>query len=176
MKQPGYSRHVLVVLLVAFLLASVVFETAAVVKAKPTRSVSPFALTALVSPNGTYTLTAQAPAWTFGGKIGHPLTNITTTTGSDNIDSYQETDFNYIDKTGASRGGGIRTYDDQPSVMFIDSYLAAASNNSPFPHLTTYPQNLYHLTYRYAFAQPTFQGYGVDSPWLFFDAQANTFG
>jgi hypothetical protein len=95
--------------------------------------------------------------------------------GSDNIGSYQEIDFNYVDKNAASRGGGIRSYINKPIAMFIDSYLSASTNNAPFPHLTAYPGNLYHLTYSGIFAQGTFTKFGFDSPWLFFDAQENTF-
>jgi hypothetical protein len=124
---------------------------------------------------GAYTLVSQTPAWTFGGSVGQTLTNLAVNTGRDKIGSYQEIDFNYVDKNAASRGGGIRAYNNKPIAMFIDSYLSASANNAPFPHLTTYPGNLYHLTYSGIFAQEKFTHFGYDSPWLFFDAQEHTF-
>jgi hypothetical protein len=135
---------------------------------------SPF-ITISVAQTGAYKIASSSTNWTFAGTVGHPLSGISKSSGTDSIDSYQEISFSYVDGTGASRGGGLRTYATRPAVLFIDSYQSAASNTSPFPRLKTYPQNLYHLTYRYAFAQPTFVGYGADSPWVFFDALKNTF-
>lgn len=154
----------------------VLFGSITAVKAASTDSSlsSPY-ITVSVAPSGAYTIASQTPGWTFGGNIGQALTNITTIAGSDNIGNYQEIDFNYTDNTGASRGGGIRTYNSKPIVMFIDNYLSATSNSSPFPHLTSYPRNLHHLTYVYAYSQPSFTKYGADSPWMFFDSKANTF-
>jgi hypothetical protein len=154
----------------------VLFGSVTAVKAASTNSSisSPY-ITVFVDPGEAYTIASQTPGWTFGGNIGQTLTNITATSGSDNIGNYQEIDFNYTDNTGASRGAGIRTYNSKPIVMFIDTYLSATSNSSPFPHLTSYPGNLYHLTYVYAYSQPSFTKYGADSPWMFFDSKANTF-
>lgn len=161
--------------LATFLLSSVCFGTHNLVKAASPISISSPYITVTVYPGGAYTIVSQTPAWTFGGGIHQTLTNLAVNTGSDNIGSYQEIDFNYQDKNGASRGGGIRAYNSKPVVLFIDSYLSATTNSAPFPHLATYPANLYHLTYSGIFAQETFTNFGFDSPWLFFDAQGNTF-
>jgi hypothetical protein len=103
------------------------------------------------------------------------LSNIVVNTGNDGIGNYQEIDFNYIDSNSANRGGGIRAYNSNPIVLFVDSYLSTAPNTTHFPQLSTYPANLYHLSYQYAFAQYTFTKFDADSPWIYFDGQGNTF-
>ncbi len=126
-----------------------------------------------VQPGGAYSISAQSPDWTFSGNIGHVLTNIVMHRGSDTIDSFTEITFNY--QAGSSRSGDIRIYDSKPIVLFTDTYLADASNNTPFPHLTTYPQHLYHLSYAGAFAQYTFRSGADESPRLYFDDHYNAF-
>ena len=71
-----------------------------------------------VNALGAYTITSQTPAWTFGGNIGHILTDITVHSGSDTIGIYREIDFTY--QAGASRGGSIRAYEKKPIVLFTD--------------------------------------------------------
>ena len=158
----------------AFLLSTILFTTAQV-KAAGSVSLSTPYVTVVVTDVGGYTITAQAPAWKFGGNIGQTLSNVVVNSGSDTIGSYQEMDFSYQDLSGASRGGGIRAYNSKPIVLFIDNYLSAASNSSPFPHLTAYPKGLYHLTYKGAFAHSSFTNYGADSPWMYFDNAANAY-
>jgi hypothetical protein len=103
------------------------------------------------------------------------LTNIAVNTSSDGVGSYQEIDFNYVDSNSSSRGGGIRAYNSKPIVLFVDSYLSKAPNTTPFPGLSTYPANLYHMDFQYAFAHQTFKAFVADSPWLYFDALGNSF-
>jgi len=158
----------------AFLLSTMLFTTAQVKAVGAVSLATPY-VTVVVTGVGGYTITAQAPAWKFGGNIGQTLSNIVVNSGSDTIGSYQETDFSYQDLSGASRSGGIRAYISKPIVLFIDNYLSTASNSSPFPHLSTYPKGLYHLTYNGAFAHPSFINYGADSPWMYFDNAANAY-
>ena len=135
-----------------------------------------------VDPSGPYSITVQDPAWVFAGDVGQPLANIVTNVGSDNIGPYQEITFSYSvsdSATGApatvARQGGIRTYCNKPVVLFTSTYADAASNTAPFPQLTAYPQGLSHLTYNGGFGHFSFSQFGTDSPWLFFDADANAF-
>lgn len=169
------SRRLLYILLVAALLFAVVMGSRRIVQATKPESISTPYVTINVTAKGGYTIVSQSPAWTFGGNVGQSLTNITVDTGSDGIGSYQEVDFNYVDKNSASRGGGIRAYNAHPVVLFIDSYLSTAPNTTPFPQLGTYPNNLYHMSYQYAFAQHTFSKFEADSPWFYFDKQGNSF-
>lgn len=159
---------------VLFFVTGSLGSTALVRAATPTSISSPY-LTVTVKATGFYTILVQSPAWTFSGRIGHPLSNITVTSGSDGVGPYQEIDFNYVDSNSASRGGGIRAYNSCPVALFVDRYLSTAPNTTPFPKLSTYPANLSHLDYQYAFAQYTYTKFAADSPWIFFDGQGNTF-
>jgi hypothetical protein len=168
-------KHLMCILLAAVLLISVVIGSSTIARAATATSISTPYMTVTVNTGGAYTIVSQSPAWTFGGFTGQSLTNVLVNTGSDGIGSYQEIDFNYIDKNSASRGGGIRAYTSTPAVLFIDQYLSTTTNTLPFPRLTTTPHNPYHLSYRYAFAQYTFSQYGTDSPLFSFDGQGNSY-
>lgn len=145
-----------------------------------------------VDSSGHYTITVQDPAWLFAGDVGAPLADIDVRQGTDTLGDFQEIVFTYsIDARATmsapsihqgrgfpprSRQGGIRTYRDKPVVLFTITYLDDAANIAPFPSLASYPQNLFHLSYKEAgFAPYTFGQLGPDSPWLFFDANANAF-
>jgi len=97
-------RHVICLLIAAFLLSTFWFGDRNLAKAATQISISSPYLTISVNPGGAYTLVSQTPSWTFGGKVGRTLTNLAVNSGSDNIGSYQEIDFNYVDKNAASRG------------------------------------------------------------------------
>ena len=175
MKQFFLSRYFIRTVAAILLLAAVGLESMQAVKATGSTSISTPSVTVTVNPDGAYTIVSKTPAWTFGGTIGHSLTNIKMQSGSDHIGSYQEIVCNYQDGNKSSRGAGIRAYNAKPIVLFTDSYLSATPNNSPFPRLSTYPATPYHLSYSGIFAQATFSNFGFDSPWLFFDAHENTF-
>src|SRR5215470_2912975 len=101
MRQILSSRYALRLLLAVSGVSIVLFGSITAAKAASTNSSisSPY-ITASIDPRGAYTIASQTPRWTFGGNIGQALTNIATTTGSDNIGNYQEIDFNYTDATG----------------------------------------------------------------------------
>jgi len=132
-------------------------------------------LTVTVSPGGRYTITARAPAWTFGGDIGHPLTHIVVTSGVDRVGAYREIAFRY--RAGSERSAGIRVYAARPVVLFRLTYLTNAANAEPFPTLTTSPRNLSYMSYSGPFGHYRFDpgglGGAADSPRLLFDAHAN---
>jgi len=132
-------------------------------------------LTVTVSPNGRYTMTARAPAWTFGGDIGHALTRIKVTAGVDRVGAYREIAFRY--RAGSARAAAIRVYAARPVVLFRVTYLTNAANTEPFPTLTTSPRNLSYMSYSGPFGRYRFDpgglGGAADSPRLLFDAHAN---
>ena len=130
-------------------------------------------ITITVNTSGSYTISVQSPAWTFGGNVGHTLSNVMVNSGTDSLGSYKEITFQY--QGSVARSSGIRTYSSRSVVLFSTTYLAAASNSEAFPTLTTYPQNPYHLSYNGTFGVYGFNLSGADSPWLFFDGQANSF-
>ena len=130
-----------------------------------------------VSPSGAYTITSRAPAWTFGGNIGHALTRIALTSGRDGIGAYKDVAFQY--RVGAARRGAIRVYAARPVVLFRVTYLERSANTEPFPTLTTYPRGLSYLSYSGNFGHYRFDPGGLggasDSPRLLFDKRADAF-
>lgn len=136
----------------------------------------------MVDPSGTYSVKVQDSAWVFAGDIGQPLADIVMRTGTDNIGAFQEITFSYYSvggslagDAGVARQGSIRTYCNKPVVLFTSTYQDASSNIAPFPQLTTYPDGLFHLTYRDIFGHFDFSQFGGDSPWIFFDGDTNAF-
>jgi hypothetical protein len=126
-----------------------------------------------VQANGAYAVNVKNPAWNFGGNVGEPLSEIKSRDGHDSIGDYREIGFKYPE--GGKRQGTIRVYQNRPVVLFGVKYLEAAKNQKPFPNLTEYPRGLHHLTYNGQFGVYSFENFGSDSPWIFFDSAANAF-
>src|SRR5580658_9836620 len=94
-------------------------------------------LTASVSSNGSWSVTAPGPAWQWSGATGAPVSSGRTDTGTDNLGGFQELVFNYA--IGASsRSASIRVYSARPLVLFSITYNNTAANVSPFPVFNTY--------------------------------------
>ena len=131
-------------------------------------------LQASVSSSGAWQVAATDYGWTFSGSVGTAAEDITTGSGQDALGTYTQTTF--TSQSGA-RQGGIRVYAGSSVVVFTDTYVAAAANSAPFPTLTGYPELAHQVSHQGAFGEyqlNTFEGAG-DSPWLFFDADGNTF-
>ncbi|MFL5307636.1 MAG: hypothetical protein ACJ8F1_20620 [Polyangia bacterium] len=127
-----------------------------------------------VDATGKYTVTFAHPAWTFAGTLGAPATAVMTTAGSDAVGAYHETTFSY--SNAGTRNGRIRAYDQLPVVVFGETNPASASNIRNFPVLSTLPTTAYHVAHDdIEFAPYTMSGLTADSPWTFFDANANAF-
>jgi hypothetical protein len=127
-----------------------------------------------IDAQGRYTVTFPRPAWTFGGSVGVAPSHVTNGTGSDRLGAYSEVTFAYADP--AAKTAGIRAYLGAPVVLFTVSYDAASPNTSPFPKLSTVPSVPYHLTYGdVEFAPYSFSKLTADSPWVYFDGEANAF-
>jgi hypothetical protein len=128
-----------------------------------------------VDPSGTYRITFQNPAWTFAGSLGAAALGIQQTTGVDGAGAYHEVTFAFTDTSAKS--GSIRLYDAKPAAILTETYVAAASNDgTPFPTFTSYPQLPYHASYGDAeFSPVSFGTLTADSPFVFFDANANAF-
>lgn len=131
-------------------------------------------LTASISNNGAFAVSIPNPWWTWGGTVGTAVSNARIDTGTDNLGGYQELTFDYAVGV-SSRSGSIRAYGTRPLVMFAVTYLNGSANTAPFPVFSSYPQNLLHLSYNGEFASPTLAVLVPDSPWIYFDAGANTF-
>ncbi len=138
-----------------------------------TVSQSSTGLSLTVSPDGRYAVQSQTPPFRFGGNLGTPLSELGTGAGMDNLGSYQEIAFHY--SSSGQRAASVRIYAEKPIVLFSVTYLEAAPNAARFPSLTDYPSQLFHLTYAGIFGAHRFGVFAQDSPWVFFDAAANTF-
>ena len=125
-----------------------------------------------VDSSGTYDITVSYPAWRFAGTIGHALTNVIVASGLDAVGPFSEIDFDFT--AAIARHASIRAYANQTSVLFTLSYPNAGSP-IPFPSLSQYPTGLNHVAFSGTFAPPTFNNLTDDSPWAFFDSNANTF-
>ena len=125
-------------------------------------------LTASVTPEGIYQVTASDFQWTFSGATGQQLKNTTVSNGSDAIGSWVQISFAY----DPSRTSSIRLYNESPVVLFSTRYGADSPNQDPFPHFTTYPQGLLTFSYN-GLWNPSFGMLSKVSPWLLYDSQAH---
>jgi hypothetical protein len=130
-------------------------------------------LTVSVDPNGTYDIVAPEQGWHFDGAIGVALSNLSMGSGADQVGGYSEISFDF--QSDAPRHAAIRVYNNTPAVLFTAIAGTGAPNTFSFPDWTSYPQNLFLLTYAGSFAPPLFGGSASDSPWILFDSARNTF-
>jgi len=131
-------------------------------------------LTISIAVDGSYNINSADPAWSFAGSLGVTPSNLSAVAGADHIGDYTEFQFHYA--TSAPHLAGIRLYTNQPVVLFTDTELADSPNDLAFPHLTSYPTNLYHEGFSsVAFSQRTFSQFPSDSPWVFFNTNFDCF-
>jgi hypothetical protein len=126
-----------------------------------------------VDARGVYTITARRPAWTFTGAIGRPLSNLAMQAGNDQLGRYTEASFSY--GAAASLRAGIRLYATRAAVLFTLRYLTPNAAPVRFPVLSTYPRDLFHLTYNGHFAIYNFHDLSPASPWLWFNRRDDAF-
>ncbi|HWD91443.1 MAG TPA: autotransporter-associated beta strand repeat-containing protein [Verrucomicrobiae bacterium] len=131
-------------------------------------------LTIGMGADGSYNINSTDPAWSFTGNLGVTPTDLSAVAGTDHIGDYTEFQFHYT--TSVPHLAGIRIYTNQPVVLFTDTELADSPNDLAFPHLTSYPTNLYHEAFSsVAFSQRTFSQFVSDSPWVFFNTNFDCF-
>jgi hypothetical protein len=130
----------------------------------------------LVEPSGHFEVRTSTPPWVFGGDVGRPLTRLRLVDGRDGIGTYQEIAFDAV--SAQAPGGSIRAYRGSSIVLFTTEYRVTTSTPDDFPRLRTYPNLPFQLSYRtLPFAPYQFNSVAdaADSPWIFFDQQANAF-
>lgn len=128
-----------------------------------------------VDAQGNYSITFTDPPWVFAGSLGVGASQIATASGTDATGSYHETTFAFTDSS--SKQGGIRLYDQLSAAVLTETYVTAATNaGAPFPTFITYPRVRHHLSYGDTeFAPVGFGTLTADSPFVFFDDDANAF-
>ena len=92
-----------------------------------------------VAPDGSFLITTQNPAWTFGVTVGVPLDEIASSDGRDGVGTYEQLSFQYS-LNGISAAASVRAYRTRPVVIFSTTLLSAAKNGPLFPRISTYPQ------------------------------------
>jgi hypothetical protein len=128
-----------------------------------------------VDGDGTYEVTTRSPAWRFAGSVGLPFADVVARGGKDRVGEFREIQFRYQPATAAKRLGAIRVYKHRPVVVFKLAFLTEGKTSEKFPALSSYPRDLHHLTYTSTFGGFSFERFGTDGPWVFFDDRANTF-
>src|SRR5438874_2365866 len=131
-------------------------------------------LTASLSSDGAYSVRIPNLGWQFSGALGPGASNGRIANGSDAPGDYEELSFDY--GTGvAKRSASIRAYTGRPLVIFAVTTDIASPNIGAFPTFSSYPSNLTHLSFNGLFSHQAFGALQPDSPWVYFDASANTF-
>ena len=131
-------------------------------------------LTVSLAANGSYTIYSTVPSWTFTGSLGTAPANVIAVTGADGIGDYNEFQFQYA--ASVLHQAAIRIYHGQPVVLFSDTCLTGSANDLAFPHLTSYPTNLYHEAFNSTYFSPrTFSQFASESPWVFFNTNYDCF-
>ncbi len=130
-------------------------------------------VSATLATNGTWSISIPGSGWRFGGSVGSSVSAATINTGVDDQGAYQELAFLYSVSTN-SRNASIRVYAGSPAVLFSVTYNGVSPNISPFPVIAAYPA-IPHLSFDGEFSAPDFTNLHADSPWVAFDAAANTF-
>jgi hypothetical protein len=128
-----------------------------------------------VDGDGTFEVTTRSPAWRFAGSVGSPLGDVVARGGKDRAGEFREIGFKYRPAKGAKWLGAIRVYEHRPVVVFKLVFPTAGKTSETFPALSSYPRDLHHLTYTSTFGGFSFERFGTDGPWVFFDDRANTF-
>ena len=126
-----------------------------------------------VDPSGHYEVHVHAPDWTFGGEVGHAVTNIKESDGHDALAGFQQVDF----EDGA-RTSTIRVYQQPRVALFTTTYTSDSPSTDAFPRLTSLPDLPYRLSYQdtpFSPYQLNRLSHADDSPWLFFDASGDGF-
>ncbi len=158
-------RHVALSLLCLLMLLSPLYADGTTVQGAQGMVVS-------VDSSGTYDIVLANPAWHFGGSLGHPMLNISTTAGTDSVGPFSEISFDFT--AAITRHAAIRAYTNEAAVLFTLNYPTAAPCVA-FPSFNQYPAGLKHIAFSGTFAPPTFDKLPEESPWAFFDSSANTF-
>ena len=128
-----------------------------------------------VAEHGAFEVRTSTPPWTFGGNVGAPLATLAPQRGRDLAGDYQEVAFSYERPGGAVRRGAIRAYERRPVIVFELAFVSAGKTGEPLPSISSYPRDLHHLSYTSTFGGFSFERFGADGPWIFFDDLANTF-
>ena len=86
-----------------------------------------------VDVGGAYDIQVTDPAWSFGGNVGVPISNLATVTGSDSGGDFSEITFDF--QTDAFRHAAIRAYQNRQEALFTLSCPYGSPNTAALPAL-----------------------------------------
>lgn len=123
--------------------------------------------------DGSYSVSINGPVSRLTGSLGAKPANARISSGTDSLGAYSDLAFDYTIGT-SQRSGSIRAYSKRPVVLFTQTFQNASANAQPFPTFAALPKTLLHISYSGFFGTPVFTYFGADSPWVYFDGDANT--
>ncbi len=127
---------------------------------------------ASIGDDGSYSVTLTAPVSRLTGSLGVKPANARISSGTDTVGAYSDLAFDYT-INASQRTASIRAYTTRSVILFTQTVHNASPNTNPFPTFAALPSNLLHISYSGFFGTPVFSYFGADSPWVYFDADAN---
>ena len=124
---------------------------------------------------GEYTIVSKQINWKFRGSVGHELSNIIKTQGSDALGNFKQIRFDW--SSDIPYRGSIKWYEKIPVVLFALT-LSENLNSGPeaFPSFTEFPSGMNEFSFKNGtFAPPQFKLNETSTPWLFFNKKMNSF-
>ena len=109
------------------------------------------------------------------GRVGAPISDLTSTKGRDQAGNYQQFAFAFEGPRNRARRGIIRLYDQRSIILFEHEFVDAGTCDEAFPIISDYPGGLHHLAYTGTFGGFSFTRFGTDGPWCFFDDNGKCF-
>jgi hypothetical protein len=143
------------------------------VTVSPVAAQAAAAIDVAVDPSGHYTVRFASPAMTFGGDLGVAPTAVRTSDGHDALGDFHLVEFEY-----SGRSSSISAYPERGAVVFATTYTPGNLSARAFPVLSQLPALPYTLSYHdspFSPYQLNTLDQAADSPWLFFDANADGF-
>jgi len=128
----------------------------------------------LDAASGRYEVESGELGWAFAGTLGAAVSELEVHEGRDRLGSFHELQFRW--RQGLSLEASIRTYADEPVVLFSVTSAAAIADAAilRFPRFTELPQDLRTFSYQNReFAPPSFTLEENGTPWLLFDARGS---
>ena len=116
-------------------------------------------VTATIQENGSFSITVDGFEAPFTGKLPSGIHTVTQNGGVDGLGPYTE-----VIATTANGVSSIRVHANAPAILLTN-----------IPEIASYPALPYQLGYNGIFALKTFNTFPPYGPWVFFDAQRNTF-
>ena len=125
--------------------------------------------------SGRYEVRSRELNWTFAGRLGDSVSDVSVKNGQDRLGAFRELRFSWRHEVPLD--GSIRTYVNRPVVLFGIASTDPISDGGAilFPRFTEFPKHLHHFSYKNdVFAPRSFTLEETGTPWLLFDDRTRT--